>query len=118
MEASKRFVPSPLPADSGCRRGRTGDVERRRQQAAWLIHGLGHDVGSSIRTNPVACRLMTSLFTEESVVRLRTILTSLTILVLGGSAILSSAVVRAQPHRSIHLAAALAARAAPIAGRG
>src|SRR5207248_10567425 len=55
-------------------------------------------------TPPVACRLMTSLFTEESVVRLRTILTSLAILVLGGSAFLSSAVVRAQPHRSIHLA--------------
>ena len=40
--------------------------------------------------------------------RLRTILTSLAILVLGGSALLSSAVVRAQPHRSSHLADAAA----------
>ena len=51
---------------------------------------------------------MTSSFTEESVVRLRTLLTSLAILVLGGSAILSSAIVRAQPHRSIRLADAVA----------
>jgi hypothetical protein len=51
---------------------------------------------------------MTSSFTEESVVRLRTILTSLAITVLGGSAILSSAIVRAQPHHSIRLADAVA----------